>query len=155
MLLSPKLLADGYKNSPVYCCTSATLHKTRHNSPGWQPGERSHRCSNSSGPLSSLKSRGGCICHFCERPGTWEAAYQRYIYARVQHRAQLGVLKAPKVLSLDTWEWRRPWHGPFPITRVTYVAKPAENFKKLCAGSSSLRVLERRIPCHFHHQHHC
>lgn len=46
-------------------------------------------------------------------------------------------------------------HGPLPISTVTYVAKPAENLNQHCAGSISLRLLERNTPCHFHQQHHC
>jgi len=75
----------------------------------------------------------------------------------------VGGLKAPKVsglsactklASLNTCERRRPRHDAFPITRVTYVVKPAENITKHCTRSSFLRLLERKISCHFHHQRH-
>lgn len=97
-----------------------------------------------------------------QRPGGQHSG-QGYTYAQARCRAQAGGLKAPKasrlsvctgLASLDTWEWRRPRHGPFPIIRVTHVAKPAENIRKHCTRSGLLRLLGRKISCHFHHQHH-
>lgn len=67
--------------------------------------------------------------------------HNQFIFAKAQHRAQLAGLRAPEVsclsictrlTSLNMWEWRRPWHSAFPITRVTSVAKPAKDIGKHC-----------------------
>lgn len=98
-----------------------------------------------------------------QRPEGHLISGQQYIYAQPQHRAQVEGLKPPemsglsvctRLANLDTRGWRRPWHGAFPVTRVTYVAKPAENIRKHCTRSSLLRLLERKISCHCHHQRH-
>lgn len=113
----------------------------------------------------SLKSRVSCICHFLsnQRPEGQLISGQQYIYAQAQYRAQVDSLKPPeasglsvctRLANLEMQGWRRPWLGAFPVTRVTYIAKPAENIRKHCTRSSLLRLLERKIPCHFHPQHH-
>lgn len=126
--------------------------------PGQQSGQSCYRFFCSSPAL--IKVKGQLHVPFLWAPkdlmGSWSSGFMhnQFIYAQAQYRAQLTDLRAPEVsclsvctrlASLNTWEWRRPWHGAFPITRVTFVAKLAEDTGKQTAGSSSLRLLKRDV----------
>lgn len=154
--------ANAAPQSPLQRATR-TLHQTRQSFTRWQPGESCHRGSNSPG-CTSHKAKGWWYLLFLvsnQGPEGQLISRQWYIYVQAQHTLHRGKVwslqkcqTCTRLANLDVRGWRRPWQSAFPVNRVPSVVKSAENIRKHCDRSSLLRLLERKLSCHFHHQRH-